>query len=69
MQRDIISRINNLNPLGNNMLKVSDVDKILFLHSCKWGTKRISKELGISRRIVKKYIHLLALVLDIAPIS
>lgn len=56
MPSDIISRINNLNPLGNNMLKISDVDKILFLHSCKWGTKRISKELGISRRIVKKYI-------------
>lgn len=57
MQSDIISRIKNLNPLGNNMLKISDVDKILFLHSCKWGTKRISKELGISRRIVKKYIR------------
>ena len=43
---------------GGKMLQLSDVDKILSLCSCGWGTKRIASELGISRRIVKKYIRL-----------
>ena len=58
MQTNIISTKTNPNFCGNKMLQTSDVDKILFLHSCHWGSKRIAKELGISRRSVKKYIRL-----------
>lgn len=39
------------------MLQTTDIEKILSLRSCGWGFKRISKELGITRRIVKKYIQ------------
>lgn len=40
------------------MLRDSDVNKILSLRDCGWGTKRIAKELGISRHTVKKYLRL-----------
>lgn len=32
------------------------VEKILKLHSIGWGTKRIARELGISRKTVKRYV-------------
>lgn len=57
MKNNIIPR-EDLKFQGKNMLQPSDVDKILSLRSCGWGTKRIAKELGISRICVKKYIRL-----------
>jgi transposase len=35
-----------------------EVDKILVLHSIGWGTKRIARELGISKNTVKRYLKL-----------
>lgn len=57
MQIDIISPEELFNLQGNFMLQPSDVNKILTLHSFGWGSKRISKELGISRGTVKKYLR------------
>ena len=34
------------------------MDKILVLHSIGWGTKRIARELGISKNTVKRYLKL-----------
>jgi transposase len=47
------------NILGeNHMLQNIDIEKILSLKSLGWGSKRISKELGVARHTVKKYIKL-----------
>src|SRR5690606_30648116 len=43
---------------GIFMLQPSDVNRILTLHSLGWGAKRISRELGISRTTIKKYLCL-----------
>ncbi len=39
------------------MLQPTDVNKISTLHQCGWGSKKISKELGISRGTVRKYLR------------
>ena len=57
MKIDIISPENNTIFAGDQMLQNSDIEKILLLRSCGWGHKKISKELGISRGTVKKYIN------------
>jgi transposase len=56
MHTDIISLDKNSISRGEQMLQNTDIEKILSLRSCGWGFKRIAKELGISRRIIKKYI-------------
>lgn len=38
-----------------NMLEYDVINKILTLRGCGWGFKSIAKELGISKRTVKKY--------------
>lgn len=40
-----------------NMLEHDVINKIFTLRSCGWGFKLIAKELGISKRTVKKYIR------------
>lgn len=42
----------------NHMLQNMDIEKILSLRSLGWGSKRISKELGVSRHTIRKYIKL-----------
>jgi len=42
---------------GNTMQLPEEVDKILALREKGWGTKRIAKELGISRNTVKRYVR------------
>jgi len=38
------------------MLEPEDVSAILRLRAAGWGTKRISRKLGISRNTVKAYV-------------
>lgn len=56
MQTSILPPDKNIILRGDQMLQTTDIEKILSLRSCGWGFKRISKELGVSRRIIKKYI-------------
>lgn len=55
MNSVIISAIKS-NYCGDIMLVPEIVDKILNLSSLGWGKKRISKELGISTKTVKRYL-------------
>jgi transposase len=41
---------------GDSMLQPVDVERILCLYQLGWGSKRISKEIGISRQTVRKYL-------------
>ena len=41
---------------GEPMLTPDIVDNILSLHQFGWGKKRIAKELGVSKRTVKRYL-------------
>lgn len=54
MNRDIIPA--NTIVCGELMLNPEIVDKIFNLHSLGWGKKRIAKELGISKKTVKRYL-------------
>jgi transposase len=57
MQTVTIPQNDNFMSRGDYMLQNTDIEKILSLRSCGWGFKRISKELGISRRTIKKYVQ------------
>jgi len=50
------SRPLRFNPRRETMLEPEEVSAILRLNELGWGSKRISRELGISRNTVREYI-------------
>lgn len=58
MTKPIITPLENAIDRVNKMLQSKDVNAIQVLRAQGWGSKSIAKELGLSRRTVKKYIEL-----------
>jgi transposase len=56
MSNNVLSSPENIKGEEKSMLATTDINHIKLLYERGWGSKRISKELGISRRTVKKYI-------------
>lgn len=57
MSTPILTPLENATDGVNKMLQSKDVNAIHVLRAQGWGSKSIAKELGLSRRTVKKYIQ------------
>lgn len=57
MSTHILTPIENVSDGVNKMLQSKEVNAIQVLRAQGWGTRSIAKELGLSRRTVKKYIQ------------